>query len=110
MSLKWIKSDSSEQRTMDCYRSLNILAHAQLDEIDIGSLCGGQGICKGDRVQTRPEQRSLFSPPTAAELKYFSEDEIKKGWRLACQCWPTSDESEDQPEMEIFHSFPSQRL
>lgn len=78
-----------------CDRNLNLLAHAQSLELDIGSQCGGHGICGGDRVRIAdPAQRALLSPVTADERRHLSEQELASGWRLACQCYPEQNDLE----------------
>ncbi len=80
--------------SIPCYRSLNLLAHAQLEELDIGSQCGGHGLCGGDKIQldlTFNLNSTHLSVLTDAERRHLSEVEINSGWRLACQCWPSSD-------------------
>lgn len=76
--------------TVDCYRSLNLLAHAQIEELEIGSRCGGYGECGGDRILIR-EGAQFLSPPTIAERELLTESELKQGWRLGCQCYPERD-------------------
>ena len=44
--------------------------------------CGGEGRCGKCKVLVHQGA----SPPTAAELAFFSEVELTHGWRLACQC------------------------
>ncbi len=80
-------------QTVPCYRGLNILGHAQLEEIDLGSRCGGHGICGGDRVQVLPGSDPL-SKPNETERQHLSPSEIADGWRLACQIWPEKDGDE----------------
>ena len=75
----------------ECLRGLNLLGHAQLNELLIGSSCGGHGICGGDRVRVDPSHRASFSPPNEIEREHLSASEIDAGWRLACQCYPASD-------------------
>lgn len=70
-----------------CEPQLNLLAHAQCIELEIGSRCGGHGVCGGDRVHIS-QQREAFSPVTDEERKHLSEAELAEGWRLACQCFP----------------------
>lgn len=68
---------------------LNLLAHAQSIELDIGSRCGGHGICGGDRIRIVSEaDRMKLSALTEHEREHLSQDEIKNGFRLACQCFP----------------------
>lgn len=85
------------QLSVPCYRNLNLLAHAQLEELDIGSLCGGHGLCGGDRVKV--ETKTMLSPVTEAERNHLSESELAQGWRLACQCWPANDGDEIRIEL-----------
>ena len=74
-----------------CEPKLNILAHAQAIELDIGSRCGGHGICGGDRIQISIDEskRALcLSPITDSEREHLTPDELAQGYRLACQCFP----------------------
>ena len=72
-------------------RGLNILGHAQLQELDLGSECGGHGVCGKDRVRIDEKERHLFSPPTEVEKSHLSTQELEAGVRLACQCYPRAD-------------------
>lgn len=76
---------------VDCYRGLNLLGHAQLEELPVGSRCGGHGVCGGDRVQVPVADFDKLSPPTESERRHLSALELSQGWRLACQCWPADD-------------------
>jgi uncharacterized 2Fe-2S/4Fe-4S cluster protein (DUF4445 family) len=49
--------------------------------IILDSPCGGEGICGKCRVQVE----TLPSDPTRAETIFFLPDEIRRGYRLACQ-------------------------
>lgn len=84
--------NSSEDKSIivDCYRSLNLLAHAQIEELEIGSRCGGYGECGGDRILIQ-EGADCLSPPTDAEREHLTESALKQGWRLGCQCYPEQD-------------------
>jgi ferredoxin len=86
---------------VDCYRGLNLLGHAQLEELPIGSRCGGHGVCGGDRVRVASQDFAKLSPPTEAERRHLSAEEIHQGWRLACQCWPASDGLSLELEVEF---------
>lgn len=61
-----------------------ILEAAKKIGIDILSICGGRGVCGKDRVIIRSGGERL-SPLSNIEKKLFSQDEIRKGFRLACQ-------------------------
>ena len=77
-------------------RELNILAHAQLEELTIGSRCGGHGRCGGDKVRLEGiADRVTLSPLTENERRLLSPEEIAQGWRLACQTFP------DDPSLEL---------
>lgn len=73
-----------------CEPQLNILAHAQAIELDVGSECGGHGICGKDRI--RVSGSGLLSPPTQEEMEHLGEQELRAGVRLACQCFPEKDQ------------------
>jgi ferredoxin len=76
-----------------CSSQLNLLAHAQLEEIDVGSRCGGFGECGGDKILVRKGHEHL-SVLTSAEREHLSAEEIARGFRLACQVFPESDSAE----------------
>jgi ferredoxin len=80
--------DGSSASAGLCDRNLNLLAHAQLIELDIGSECGGHGICGKDRIRLEAGSRTLVSPITEEERSHLSEAELSQGWRLGCQCYP----------------------
>jgi uncharacterized 2Fe-2S/4Fe-4S cluster protein (DUF4445 family) len=71
-----------------CRADESLLACAQSAGIGIISLCGGKGNCHSCRIQI---VEGTFSSSTTSELKAYSRQEIKEGWRLACQTYPTSD-------------------
>lgn len=76
---------------VDCFQSLNLLAHAQIEEVETGSECGGHGKCGKDRVVISPEDRKKLNAPTMPEKKLLNVDQIENGWRLACQAFPNED-------------------
>jgi ferredoxin len=76
--------------TVPCMRSLNILGHAQVEEIELGSRCGGYGECGGDKVRITGG-REFLTPVTAAEREHLTAEELQNGMRLGCQCFPISD-------------------
>lgn len=73
-----------------CYRNLNLLAHAQIEEIEIGSRCGGCGECGGDRILVL-EGGEHLSPITDREREHLSPSELEAGYRLGCQSFPNRD-------------------
>jgi uncharacterized 2Fe-2S/4Fe-4S cluster protein (DUF4445 family) len=64
---------------LDCARQLGI---------DITSLCSGRGTCHACKVRILA---GTVSPVTPSERAVFSPQELKAGWRLACQTYPASD-------------------
>lgn len=91
MAIRFKNLSSLEQTTVDCHQGLNLLGHAQINELSIGSECGGHGVCGKDRVQISMTDQSFFSPPTEKEKKHLTEAELQNGWRLGCQCFPSQD-------------------
>ena len=75
-----------------CHSKLNLLAHAQLEELDLGSRCGGFGECGGDRIQIRGGAAAV-NPVTELEREHLSAAEISEGFRLACQCYPDQNDA-----------------
>jgi uncharacterized 2Fe-2S/4Fe-4S cluster protein (DUF4445 family) len=67
------------ESVMDCARRLGI---------DISSVCAGRGTCGTCRIVLTGGK---MAPPTQSELKVYSPQEIREGWRLACQAVPASD-------------------
>jgi len=93
------KPDGSEVPVELCDRNLNLLAHAQIAELEIGSQCGGHGVCGGDRVRiedacVKSDLAERLATPhglssvTEEEKRHLSAEELRDGWRLACQCYP----------------------
>jgi ferredoxin len=75
----------------ECMRGLNLLGHAQLIELSVGSQCGGHGKCGKDLVELAENEQKKINPPTEIERKHLSEKQLARGLRLACQCFPNQD-------------------
>jgi ferredoxin len=86
-----LKETHQPPLSVPCLRTLNILAHAQMEELDIGSICGGHGFCGGDRILLLKDSQKV-SPITDKERKHLSPEELQAGWRLGCQCWPEAND------------------
>jgi len=71
-----------------CRRDESLLACARQLGVGISSICGGRGTCHSCKVQVLS---GTVSKPTSNELEAFTSQELKGGWRLACQTYPTSD-------------------
>lgn len=79
--------------TNEVYTNLNFLAHAQLIETEIGSICGGHGHCGKDKIKFQSGQDKI-SPLTEKEVNHLKDDEIKRGLRLGCQSFPEDENFE----------------
>lgn len=90
MSVRFFR-DGKLVSSVDCFQSLNLLAHAQIEEVETGSECGGHGKCGKDRMVIAPSDRRKLNAPTFAETKHFTAHEISEGWRLGCQAFPNGD-------------------
>ncbi len=55
--------------------------------LDINAPCGGAGTCGKCRIKVSPDP----TPPSTLEINTISKEELKKGWRLACQYILNSD-------------------
>src|SRR5512136_234710 len=71
-----------------CREKEPLLACAHRLSVGISSICNGKGTCHACKVQVLS---GTVSKPTPNELETFYRREIKAGWRLACQTYPTSD-------------------
>jgi len=71
-----------------CQKSESLLTCARQLGVGISSICGGKGKCRSCRVQILS---GTVSEPTSNEVEVFTSEELKEGWRLACQTYPTSD-------------------
>lgn len=80
--------------------NLNLLAHAQTLELEVGSRCGGHGKCGGDRVKILSGSRASLSEITEIERGHLSRGDLEKGYRLACQCFPN--DAEGALKIEVF--------
>ena len=71
-----------------CQDNQSLLEAGQQLGVDIVSLCGGKGTCGRCKIQILD---GLVSPPTPSEIKVIYPQELKDGYRLACQTYPLSD-------------------
>ncbi|HAF70822.1 MAG: hypothetical protein XD60_0120 [Acetothermia bacterium 64_32] len=69
------------RRLLKAKEGENLLFFLVSAGVHIPSDCGGQGICGRCRVRFLKEP----PPPTPAEVRAFPQEELKAGWRLACQ-------------------------
>ena len=69
-------------RRAQCEPGLTILDIARRAGVQLAAVCGGKGTCGQCKVQIRAGE---VSPLTAIEDRALTEDEIRQGYRLACQ-------------------------
>lgn len=62
----------------------SLLEAATLAGIEIRSECGGKGLCGKCKVRVSPKE--AVGGTEKKELELFSQEELGKGWRLACLC------------------------
>ena len=67
-----------------CPANINILKYLQLQKIIISSPCGGNGTC--GKCKIRLIAGNLM--PSETDRKFFKEEELKSGYRLACTAVP----------------------
>jgi uncharacterized 2Fe-2S/4Fe-4S cluster protein (DUF4445 family) len=71
-----------------------LLDAARSAGVELVAVCGGIGICSGCRVRCVAGQ---LTPPTLEEEAEYSPDDLRAGWRLACQARPLGDVRLDIP-------------
>jgi uncharacterized 2Fe-2S/4Fe-4S cluster protein (DUF4445 family) len=76
-------------RRGECQKNESLLACARRLGIGISSICGGRGTCHACKVQVL---KGTVSKLTPNEYEAFTQQELKEGWRLACQTYPTSND------------------
>ncbi len=90
-------------RNVSCSAGSDILSCCRKYDIEIAGVCGGQGKCRSCRVRI---EKGSAGPPTAAERKKLSREELESGWRLACQTKPAGDLVVYLPPGRVLRSTP----
>ena len=75
-------------RRGECQWNESLLACARQLGVGISSVCGGKGMCHSCKVQVLS---GTVSKPMSNEREAFTSQELKGGWRLACQTYSTDD-------------------
>ncbi len=75
-------------RRGECRKKESLLTCARRLGVGINSICGGEGACHSCKVQVLS---GSVSKPTRNEREAFDSQELKEGWRLACQTYAASD-------------------
>ncbi len=87
--LLWRLPDGDEVAA-DGYRPLNLLAHADMIDLDLPQACGGQAECGTCRVRVVSGE---VTPPTPDELELRARfpRRFAEGERLSCRARPRGD-------------------
>jgi uncharacterized 2Fe-2S/4Fe-4S cluster protein (DUF4445 family) len=75
-------------RRGECQPDKNLLEDARYLGVGLVSICGGFGKCKACKIRI---MKGEVNPPSSTELGFFSAEQIKDGWRLACLTYPAGD-------------------
>ena len=75
-------------RRGECQGNESLLTCAHHLGVGISSICGGRGTCRSCKVQVLS---GTVSEPTSSDREAFTPEELKEGWRLACQTYPAQD-------------------
>ncbi len=75
-----------------------LLDAAQQAGVEIVAVCGGAGACGKCRVHLIEGDLTL---PTTVEARFFHTEELRAGYRLACQARPLSDVKVDIPPSSL---------
>ena len=68
---------------------------ASWNGIAIDSTCGGHGTCKKCRIRIADDPPT----PTSLDIRAYSGDELRAGWRLACRTIATQDATIEVPPL-----------
>src|SRR5881628_1754071 len=78
--------DPAPRRTLALPPATSILKGAHAASIEITATCGGRGRCTSCRVKF---VAGAVPPPTIGDEVQLGDDQVREGYRLACQCVPT---------------------
>ncbi len=77
------------ERPVRVPRGVTLFDAASWNGIAIDSTCGGHGTCKKCRIRFRSDAPA----PSSLDIRAYSADEIRDGWRLACRT-PAQDDAD----------------
>src|SRR5256885_17202601 len=78
--------DPAPRRTLALPPATSILKGAHAASIEITATCGGRGRCTSCRVKF---VAGTVPPPTIMDEIQLGDDQVREGYRLACQCLPS---------------------
>ena len=76
-----------EERSIQARKSENLLHIFREHDIYLPAICAGNGTCGKCRVRFLEG----VTEPSREDEKYFTEEELAEGWRLACRAYPQKD-------------------
>jgi uncharacterized 2Fe-2S/4Fe-4S cluster protein (DUF4445 family) len=76
-------------------RGVTLFDAASWNGIAIDSTCGGHGTCKKCRVRFRADPPA----PSSLDVRAYTADELRQGWRLACRTAATSNADVEVPPL-----------
>jgi len=85
-------------RRIDIELGKSLLEATQDAGLGLVSLCGGEGWCESCRVRVTNGKVNL---PTQSEMDCLGDDELRAGFRLACQVIPQTDVRIDIPHESL---------
>ena len=68
---------------------------ASWNGIAIDSTCGGHGTCKKCRIRIADDPPA----PSSLDVRAYTADELRQGWRLACRTAATRDTQVEVPPL-----------
>lgn len=76
----------------------------------LSAVCGGKGICGKCRVKVTEGSLS----PSPSDLRFFTEEELKEGYRLSCLAYPQEDvaillDNGQEDSFEVLNQFQEQK-
>ncbi len=97
LSFRSLETDGSvsSERVITVPTGVSAFDAASWNGIAIDSTCGGYGTCKKCKIQVT----SGDVPPAKLDSRAFTQEEIAKGWRLACLVRTVTDVSIDVPPL-----------
>ncbi len=76
-----------EKREISCEKEESILSACQRQMKGITAVCGGKGLCGKCRILLI----NGTLPVTESDRRYFRQEELEAGYRLACRAFPEED-------------------
>lgn len=81
-----VKNGKEEQRIRGRKKD-TLLESLRANNLFLPAVCAGRGVCGKCRVRVLEGE----VPATETDLRFFSQEEIEAGYRLACRAYPESD-------------------